>query len=404
MLATCRLFTAMLVCACGVCLHAADPIKTPFELVPLWSEEMLRHLTGSAQPACSGPNAGTCEQFNPGVCDGTAYLTLSPSERGMDRYVPDRSPAKQTRSANPQAFGLRIENASYGYVTNLHEIVEKDFETIDLLFECQYSGNDACHTSRFHLGAVQAVEIGLASGDKIVDLTGVAAVLPEGKVAVPVDRALRQSLFTDPRAVYKVRAAVECFTVRPSPVEWVLPVREAPSPDARALGAVIARVTYGSGLDLVYRPNDGEDVPFEADWVEQDWGYTYFRDQTILDRTGDWFLLPPRPFPSAVWIHLPGRGERSSVSEGTVYSLSKAVEARVTGASGTVTLDAGNIVVVAVHGRTLEIREEEDVDGPCAGSDERAAKPIAGTYLVDAEEFYDGDLHLQLRPAYTRGC
>jgi hypothetical protein len=188
-------------------------------------------------------------------------------------------------------------------------------------------------------------------------------------------------------------------------VEWTFPVREAPSPEARALGTVTARVIPGSGLDLVYRPNDGHDVPLEADWVEEDSGYTYLRDQTILDRRGDWFLLPPRPFPSAVWIRLSGRTELSTVSDGTVYLLSKKVAARESRASRTVTLDAGNIVVVARHGRTLEIRKEEDFDGPCTGSDERGnIQKKLRTYLVEAEEFYGSDLHLQLKPAYTRGC
>jgi hypothetical protein len=85
--------------------------------------------------------------------------------------------------------------------------------------------------------------------------------------------------------------------------------------------------------------------------------------------------------------------------------LSKTVAARENRASRTVSIDAGNIVVVARHGRTLEIRKEEELDGPCADSDERRhTREKLRTYLVDAEDFYDSDLHLQLKPAYTRGC
>ena len=401
--ATVRLFAVILLFTSAVGLHGADRIKRPFELVPLWSEEMMGHLTGSTQPSCSGPNAGTCERLNTGTCDGAAYFTLPPYHPGPSPKAPYRAPAKQTNSANPQFFGILIGNANSS--DHAHHIVDEHFQTIDLLFDCQYSGNDACPTSRLHVGAVQAVEIGLASREKTVNLTHSATVLPEGKVAVAVDGALRRSLFADTRALYKVRAIVECFTVRPAPVEWTVPVREAPSPESRALGTVIARLIPGNGLDLVYRPNDGQDVALEADWVEEDWGYTYLHDQTILDRKGDWFLLPPRPFRSAVWIHLPGRTELSTVSDGTVYSLSKKIAARESGASRTVTFDAGNIVVVARHGRTLEIRKEEDFDGPCAGSDERRDYPgKLRTYLVEAEEFYDSDLHLQIKPAYTKGC
>jgi hypothetical protein len=145
-------------------------------------------------------------------------------------------------------------------------------------------------------------------------------------------------------------------------------------------------------------------VPFDTDWVEEDWGYTYLREQTVLDRQGDWFLLPPRPFPAPVWIRLPVRKGLSTVSARSVYTLSKRVAARQSDGTRTVTLDAGNIVVVARHGRALEIRKEEEFDGPCATSDERRKAQKLPTYLVEAEEFYDQDLHFQLEPAYTRGC
>lgn len=400
---TARPFTVVLVVASSVCLLGSEPIRTPFELVPLWSEEMLGHLTGSTQPACSGPNAGSCERLNTGTCDGATYFTVPPQTSGVGVSAPYLPPERQTNSANPHFFRVLIGNASSS-ANHLHHIVDEQFQTIDLLFDCQFSGNDACLTSRFHIGAVHAVQIGLANDQKARDLTRLATVRPDGTVAVQIDRALRDSLFVDRRAVYKVRAAVECFTVRPSPVEWTFPLHEAPSPGARALGTLVARLTYGSGIHFVYRPNGGQDVPFDTDWVEEDWGYTYLRDQTILDRKGDWFLLPPRPFPRAVWIRLPDRTDLSTVSERTVYALSKAVAARERGAAHTVTLDAGNIVVVARHGRTLEIRKEEDSDGPCAGSDERVNVKGLRTYLVEAEEFYDRDLHFQLVPAYTRGC
>ena len=403
MWATFRFVTGALVLASNVSLLGGARIQTPFELVPMWSAEMLDRLTGSSQPACSGPNTQSCERLNTGVCEDSAYFSVSADAARTDWKELHRPPVRQTDSANPQFLGLRIGNAG-GSAGLVHQIADPDFHTLDLVFDCQFSGNDLCFTSRFHVGAVKAVHIGLANDQKAVDLTRAASVRPDGTLAVPVDRSLRESLFADRRALYKVRAAVECFTVRPSPIEWTVPLHETPSPDSRVLGAVVARLTYGRGIDFVYRPTSGQDVPFETDWVEEDWGYTYLREQTILDRKGDWFLLPPRPFPGAVWIRLPGRRELSTVSEKTVYSLSKSVAARESGASRHVTLAAGNIVVVARHGRTLEIRKEEDFDGPCAGSDDRGRARKLPTYLVEAEELYDRDLHLQLAPAYTRSC
>jgi hypothetical protein len=137
--------------------------------------------------------------------------------------------------------------------------------------------------------------------------------------------------------------------------------------------------------------------------VAPDWGYTFLMQQTILDRKGDWFQLPPRPFPSAVWIHLPGRGEISRLEEGQIYSISKEVKARPKGARRTVTLDEGEFVVLNLRDRMLEIRKEEPFDRPCSSTE-----PVRGrrlqTYLVDVAEVYDADLHLRLQIAYPKGC
>ena len=397
-----RLLTGTLVMAAGVGLAADQRIATPFELVPVWSEEMVRYLAGATQPACSGASAGACERLNTGTCDGAAYFTLPPHDREHTVPAPLR-PAKQTDSAAPQYFGVAIANAGYG--GQIYQLADPGFQSIDVVFDCQHSGNELCSASRLHVGAVRTVEIALASGEKTVDLTHAATVRDEGMVAVATNRAAMQSLFADPRALYKVRVVTECFAVRPSAREWTFPVREAPAADARPVGSIVARILPGSGMDLVFRPNEGADVPFDTDWVENDTGYTYLRDQTVLDRHGDWYLLPQRPFPRPVWIHLPGREERARVEADTVYELAQKVTARVRGTSRRVTFPAGNILVVAVRGRMLEIRKEESFDGPCTDPREQRAKARGlRTYLVAAEAFYDRDRHLRLKPAYTRGC
>jgi hypothetical protein len=195
MLATARLFASVLVFASSVGLFGAEPIKTPFELVPLWSEEMLDHLTGSAQPSCSGPNAGACERLNTGICDGAAYFTLLPQNSGVGVNAPYLPPARQTDSANPHFFRVLIGNASSS-AGHLHHIVDEQFQTIDLRFDCQFSGNDTCLTSRFHVGAVHAVQIGLANDQKAVDLTRLATVRPDGTLAVPVGNHVMASRLT----------------------------------------------------------------------------------------------------------------------------------------------------------------------------------------------------------------
>ena len=395
------LLVGMLVVASSLCLRAADRIATPFQLVPLWSEEMMVYVTGERQQACSGENAPTCERVGSGICDGTVYFNFRSSQtRGL--AAPPRQTARQRDAVKPQYFGLQIRNAGHSFPDNLHDFAFGEFRTIELEFHCQYSGNDECPAGRFQTGSLHQVELSVLAGDRKIDLTRAARVLPDGIVVVPINAHLKESFFADTRAIYQLRAVAECFSVVQSPIEWKLPVREAPSPDARTLGSVIARVMPGDGIDLLYRPIEGADVPFEADWTEPDWGYTYSLDQTVLDRKGDWFLLPRRPFPTAVWIHLPGRGEPSELSTGVVYSLSKKVRVRPTGAAGMLTLDPGHIVIVSIDGRRLEIRPEEPFDS-CEDED-AAAGHKRPTYVVDAEELYDDDLHLQLRKAYPKGC
>ena len=138
------------------------------------------------------------------------------------------------------------------------------------------------------------------------------------------------------------------------------------------------------------------------DWVEEDWGYEYLMEQTILDRKDDWIQLPARPFPRAAWMRIPNANV-STLEPGTIYSLTKTVRARRKDTRRFETLK-GNIVVLVVRGRTLEVRKEQPSDMACGAEDVPPRDFNAPTYLVEAEQLYDGDLHLAVKPAYTRGC
>jgi hypothetical protein len=389
------LFASLLFCT----PVAAQGVKTPFQLVPLWSDEMLDYLVGERQANCSGANAGSCARLNSGLCDDTAFFTVSPFVGSSG--VPFRLPAKQTESANPQSFELRLQHAGYSSVSHLFYYSKGDLAEIELVFACSFSGND-CPSERFQTGAVRRIELSVRDSEQKLDLTRAVKVLPDGPIVIPIDGALKESLFKDPGSIYQVRAVAECFSVAPSRFEWTLPVYKSPG-GVGGVGTVIVRVTSGQGMEFAYRPTDGKEVPFELDWMEADWGYTFLMQQTMLNRQGDWFQLPSRPFPGAVWIHLPGRGEISRVEEGQIYSLSKKVRALPKGGRRTVTLAEGNYVVLSVHDRMLEIRKEEPFDSGC-GDAEPPRKRRTQPYLVDATEVYDADLHLQLRLAYPKGC
>jgi len=374
----------------------------PFQMVPLWSDEMFAYLTGEKQASCSGPASSGCERLNTGVCDGTAYFTVGSSTTNASTIARQR-PSRQIDSLNPQYFTLDILGAATNWTVFY---MQPDFDRIELAFHCSFSGNDACPTNRFQTAAIRRVELGPLDTADRVDLTRTATIRPDGPIVIRIDQSLKQSLLNDRGAVYQVRAVAECFAIKPIPAEWALPLYGSPSMDEQLVGTLIARVIPGEGMEFTYRPVAGADVKFQPDWVEPDWGYTFMMDQTILDRKGDWFLLPPRPFPKAVWIQFPGRQPSKRLEEGSVYTLSTSIRADRKGTTRATIFNAdSHIVIVSIQGDTVHIRREEPFDMPCS-TEERPLKLPGriGTYRVDADAFYDGDRHLILQPAYPKGC
>jgi hypothetical protein len=146
----------LLVLASGVWLSAADRVRTPFQLVSLWSNEMLAYLTGKRQAACSGSNAHECERLNTGICDDTAQFVVGPL-RDAAGARPREMPPRQRDSANPQYLRLRLANAGHGL--NLHDYAPSELDALELVFDCSFSGNDACPGGRFQIGAVHQIEL-----------------------------------------------------------------------------------------------------------------------------------------------------------------------------------------------------------------------------------------------------
>jgi hypothetical protein len=402
----CAALTAALVLSAS--LAARQRISMPFQVVSLWSDEMIEYLTGARQQACSGSNAVRCTRINPGVCDAVTYLAFGSASREAARTP--LSLARQTETSHPVSFTLLVQNASYNFVTHVHRIDSPDEAAIEFMFDC--GGLEGCPGGRLRAGTVRRIELHALDGAVTADLTRAARVDSAGTIVVALDAAVRKSLFAGSPPIYRTRVVAECFAVRVPPIEWKLPVHESPAADARRLGAIIARVKPAEGLQYVYQPETGPEIAFDPDWVQADTGYTYLMEQTILDRRDEWVQLPPRPFASAVWLQIPFRprfdGDTrpgvSGVRLGPVYELSKDVKTRTTNGTGVTVFERGNLVVLAIRGRTLEIRREEPYDSPCEEPLKEEPRVKPQTYLVEAEELYDANLHLQLQPAYPKGC
>ena len=384
--------------ACGLAAQPGIEIRTPFQLVPLWSREMLDYLTGDRQAACSGATA-TCERLTPGLCDDTVYFTFNPLP-GIE--LPYRAPLKQSGSADPQFFVPRLRNAGHSHHSRVFSYPAADFDRLEFVFECNVSGNTGCPSGRFQTGAVNRVELGRRGESASTDLTRAAHVLPDGPIVVPIAGALKASLASDLNAIYELRVVAECFSVAPPPIEWSMPLHSSPESGA-AIGALVARLSPGSGLAFAYRAPDGKEIAFEPDWVERDWGYTFLMNQTILDRRGEWYRLPARPFPAPVWVRLPDRESVSHLEAGTIYTLSSPMKAVRTSTKRVVTLAAGNYVVLRLLDRALEVRSEEPADMAC-GDRVAPLRRNPPVYRVELSDVYDAARHLRLTPTYTRGC
>jgi hypothetical protein len=185
-------------------------------------------------------------------------------------------------------------------------------------------------------------------------------------------------------------------------VTSIFPLYESPFESARSLGALVVKVIPGVGILLAYRPEGGDEISFVADWTVNDIDYTFLLDQTIVDRHDDWYRLPRRPFPRPVWVRLPNRGTVSRVSPREIYTLAHKVKARRKGTRRSVTLEPDDYFIIRFRDGAVEMRNEEPGDMDC-GDVPPTTRPLPA-YVVDARDLHDSDLHLLLKPAYTRGC
>ncbi len=322
---------------------AQGRVKTPFQVVSLWSNEMLAYLTGEKQTACSGPGAVGCARLHTAMCDDTAYV----ASRTVDWQEHVRL-FESARSEVPRSFGLQIAGVAATLAgVNMHYVRSpEEFAAMRLVFSCAFSGNDnPCPAGdAYQVGVVSRVEMRDPGTGRTIDLPRIGSH-SDGLIGTLVASDRQQLIY---RSTSRQQVA---FAAR--------------------LG--------GGGLGL--RVPDGAD----------DTG-----PQRRLDPAAE------RPFPRAAWMRIPNANV-STLEPGTFYSLTKTVRARRKDTRRFETLK-GNIVVLVVRGRTLEVRKEQPSDMACGAEDVPPRDFNAPTYLVEAEQLYDGDLHLAVKPAYTRGC
>lgn len=196
---------------------------------------------------------------------------------------------------------------------------------------------------------------------------------------------------------------MECVRRRAGPSVRVFPLHVAPDPDSWEVGRLLIVWQPEQPLAALFLPTDSlETRHFVPDLYDPDWGYgpPWFH-QTLLDRQGEWYRLPRRPFPEPVWAPMGREGRDVQMyhlePEGIYTALGSLAE------RPGVTSEDGGTVVVSLSEDAVFLRPEERWDMPC-GLHEPLPSPPGPGVQVPFRELYDEDLHLLLRVRYTRGC
>ncbi|MBI3298802.1 MAG: hypothetical protein HYZ75_11595 [Elusimicrobia bacterium] len=174
---------------------------------------------------------------------------------------------------------------------------------------------------------------------------------------------------------------------------WSLALHAKPDPLSARLGALILTAAPGKGLSYSFVPAGSKSgVLFQPDQYDPDWGYGPLSDHTILDRKGDWVLLPSRPFPRPAWVNLKaGLGTEPDVYDpltaGTVYSLND-----------------DKLTLEKATPAGLLLRDEVPSDMSCGDPAPDYVEVKSPAVLFLWKELYDEAGHFRLTAAYPRGC
>lgn len=185
--------------------------------------------------------------------------------------------------------------------------------------------------------------------------------------------------------------ALTCVQERLRPLVRNWPVFSTPDAAAPALGWITLVAVPGWGLDAFWTAVETPDAPvhFVPDVYDRDWGYGPYYHQSILERRGDWFLLPAVPFSTSVWIHRPAPRLQSvlSVSSGEIVEIS-----------------GEGWMVLSASGDGFEARPEQRADLWCGIEPEPPAVEPYESRFFSAAELRNARGAYIMRPKYTRGC
>lgn len=197
----------------------------------------------------------------------------------------------------------------------------------------------------------------------------------------------------------------QCVEIAFVPVVWQFPLHTSPSTSSPILGHLEGRSDHRNLASFRYLPVDAGAVDVELDDVDYEEAVLH----TALAERDGWVLLPRRPWPTPVWVHV---AEQDGPTDVGIFTFHRPVEARSVSDGRAVALDADRergYMLVAVEGGEVRIREEVDSDMMCeeeVPTAETRARELrdAKQFLLPPSSVQDEDGHLLLKTKYTKGC
>lgn len=163
---------------------------------------------------------------------------------------------------------------------------------------------------------------------------------------------------------------------------WSIPLYSGPSGTGTQVGEIRVTASMFNDFSMQFIARDGTAVSFE---VDDPTGYpeTMSYLHTVLDRQGDWALLPKDPFPTEVWFNAAG------------YFFVYLIGSEVYEWNGK------DIVFMDMQEEGISVRDTVSSDYPSCGEEAKETpEEQFNKFTIPWSDLFDENRHLRLKQTY----